>query len=432
MNKRLMALAVASALGIPAVALAQGTSVTIYGTLNADFERVEAKDSNQSGPGNSLVGAPSAATSPELDPRNRVSSNSSNIGFRGTEDLGNGLKAIFQCESSTRVDNGGDGFCTRNTHVGLSGNWGTVFYGQWDTPFKVIGTRVDAFYATGIGDGEAFYGTPGFGVANATLSGTPGSFGTATTLGAGANASFERRQGDSVQYWSPNWAGFSLRVGYSANEGKSSDPPGSAPGVTGTGTVEVDPDTWSVSATYNPGPLLLAAGYERHSDWFGLRSMTTNSAVVGATNDSSTDDGIRLTAGYRFGNTTLNVLWERLEYENDGGAATNVEKYERDVWYVSLLHKFGAWTLRAFYANADEGECDLVGGGDCNADDTGADGWAIGASYSLSKRTDLYGYFVRIDNDDLQSYTFGVNGLRPGTAVGFENNGVALGIRHAF
>jgi predicted porin len=433
MNKRLMALAVASALGIPAVALAQGTSVTIYGTLNADFERVEAKDSNQSGPGNSLVGAPSAATSPELDPRNRVSSNSSNIGFRGTEDLGNGLKAIFQCESSARVDNGGDGFCTRNTHVGLSGNWGTIFYGQWDTPFKVLGTRVDAFYATGIGDGEAFYGTPGFGIANATSSGTPGLFGTATALGENRNASFERRQGDSVQYWSPDWAGFSFRAGYSANEGKSSDPPGSAPGVTQTGTVEVDPYTWSVSATYNPGPLLLAAGYERHNDWFGLRSMTLNSAVVGATNDSSKDDGIRLTAGYRFGNTTLNVLWERLKYENDGGAATNVEKYERDLWYVSLLHKFGAWTLRAFYAHADEGDCDLVGGGDCNADETGADGWAIGASYSLSKRTDLYGYFVRIDNDDLQSYTFGVNGLRPGAAgVGFENNGVALGIRHAF
>jgi predicted porin len=446
MNKRLMALAVASALGIPTVALAQGTSVTIYGTLNADFERVEAKDSNQSGPGNSLVGAPSA-TSPELDPRNRVSSNSSNIGFRGTEDLGNGLKAIFQCESSARVDNGGDGFCTRNTHVGLSGRWGTVFYGQWDTPFKVIGTRIDAFYATGIGDGEAFYGTPGLGVANATLSGTPGGFGGINSAGAANagtsnNASFERRQGDSVQYWSPSWAGFSLRIGYSADEGKSSDPPGAAPGVANvpgvlaTATEELDPYTWSVSATYNPGPLLLAIAYERHEDWFGLNGFTANAGAPSASNDSSTDQGIRATVGYRFGNTTLNVLWERLEYENDGGtgptAATQLEQYERDIWYVSLLHKFGAWTLRAFYANADEGECDLVGGGDCNADETGADGWAIGASYSLSKRTDLYGYFVRIDNDDLQSYTFGVNGLRPGTAVGFENNGVALGIRHAF
>jgi len=429
MNKKLIALSVAGAFGLPAAALAQGSNVTIYGTFNVDFERVEAKDTSTSGPGNSLVGAP-AATAPELDPRNRVSSNSSNIGFRGTEDLGNGLKAIFQLESSINVDTGGGNLGGRNSHVGLSGGWGTVFYGQWDTPFKVLGTRLDAFYATGIGDGEAFYGSPGFGVPNSTLSGTPGAFGGGGALGAAANATFERRQGDSVQYWSPNLAGFAFRVGYSANEGKSANPSGLL------NNVHLNPDTWSASVTYALGPLNLGAGYERHVDWFGLNSLTGNTGAPSGTNDSSTDQGIRLTAGYTFGNTTLNVLWERLEYENDGGtgatAATQLEEYERDLWYVSLLHKFGAVTFRAFYGHADEGECDLVGGGSCNADETGADGFGIGASYSLSKRTDLYALFVRIDNDDLQNYSFGVNPLRPGTAVGFENNGVALGIRHLF
>lgn len=72
------------------------------------------------------------------------------------------------------------------------------------------------------------------------------------------------------------------------------------------------------------------------------------------------------------------------------------------------------------------------GGGSCNADETGMDAWVVGASYSLSKRTELYAYFARTENDDLQAYTFGVNGLRPGSAFGFENNGVALHIRHSF
>ncbi|HSF47024.1 MAG TPA: porin, partial [Burkholderiales bacterium] len=94
--------------------------------------------------------------------------------------------------------------------------------------------------------------------------------------------------------------------------------------------------------------------------------------------------------------------------------------------------RIGSWTLRAYYGYADEGECDLVTGASCNADDTGADGFGIGASYSLSKRTDIYALYTQIDNDDLQAYTFGVNGLRPGTAFGFENRGIALGIRHAF
>lgn len=410
-------------------------NVTIYGTLNADFERVEAQDTTRDGSFNSLVRASSTgATAAELDPRNRVSNNSSNIGFRGIEDLGGGLKAIFQCESSANVDNGGAGFCTRNTHVGLSGNWGTVFYGQWDTPYKIIGTRIDAFYATGIATGEAFYGSPGFGIGPATLSGTPGAFGGSGVLGAAANASFERRQGDSVQYWSPNWAGFSFRIGYSANEGKSSDPSGLP------GNIELNPYTWSLSATYQNGPLLLAAGYERHIDWFGLNAITPNAAAPsGVTgNDESTDQGIKLVAGYGFGNTTINVLWERLEYENDGGPATvavgipTLEHYERGIWYVTLIHRIGAWAIRAYYGYYNEGECDLVAGASCNADETGGDGFGIDASYSLSKRTDLYALFTRIDNDDLQAVQFGVNALRPAGAFGYTAQGVALGIRHSF
>src|SRR5688572_17828799 len=85
MNKKPIALTIASALVTPAAAFAQGTNVTIYGRLNVDFERVEAKDTSTSGPGNNLVAAP-AASAPEFDPRNRVTSNASNMGFRGTED----------------------------------------------------------------------------------------------------------------------------------------------------------------------------------------------------------------------------------------------------------------------------------------------------------------------------------------------------------
>jgi predicted porin len=443
MNKKLIALPGLAALVISAAALAQGTNVTIYGRLNVDFERVDAKDTSTSGPGNSLVAAP-AASAPEFDPRNRVTSNASNIGFRGTEDLSNGLKAIFQCESSATIDNGTGTFCSRNSHLGLTAGWGTVFYGQWDTPFKIISSPRDAWYYTGLAASNGIIGTPGFGVPGApTVSGTPGSFGTAAaaaaapTVGVATNATFDRRQGDSVQYWTPNWAGFSFRVGYSANEGKSAD----------NAVPEINPDTWSASVTYTNGPLELGAGYEKHRDWFGLSSLTTRAGPGGTASVTSSDDtGIKLTAGYRFGNTTINAIWERLEYENDSNSATvnvgttaapvnvpRVEQYERDAFYISVLHAFGQWTIRASYAQADDGECDLVGAGSCSTRDLGANAWAIGASYSLSKRTELYAFFTRVDNDDLASYTFGGaagTALRPG--VGFENNGVALGIRHGF
>jgi predicted porin len=418
MNKKLIAaLAIVGTFAAPCAALAQGSSVTIYGTFNVDFENVEADDSD--------VGL-------EFDQRNRVSQNSSNIGFRGTEDLGNGLKAIFQCESGVAVDTGSSSastgsFCTRNSNVGLNGPWGTVFYGNWDTPYKFVSLKQDSWYATGIGSHIGIMGTPGFGVATATQA-APGAFGAGLGTGTAANASFDRRQGDSVQYWSPSWNGLAFRVQYSANEGKTAD------GI----AIETDPFTWGAGITYENGPLYLNAAFERHEDYFGLNSMFGNSvAAVSATNDASEDTAYKVGAGYTFGNTTLNVIYEILEYEADGGA---IDDFDRDAVFVGLLHKIGAWTVRAAYAHAFEADFDAAGIFD--DDDTDADLYVLGASYSFSKRTDVYGLVVFIDNGDNAAYNFGVNQLAPfvlnaagantGAGLGSEFRGVGLGIRHAF
>ena len=78
-----------------------------------------------------------------------VNNRSSRLGFKGSEDLGNGLKAIYQIEFGIRSDGGqeqaaGDGHTTlRNTFVGLASDWGTVIVGRHDTPMKM------AFYASG-------------------------------------------------------------------------------------------------------------------------------------------------------------------------------------------------------------------------------------------------------------------------------------------
>src|SRR5712691_5423290 len=76
-------------LAAPAAALAQ-SQVQIYGTLNADIESVKAN----------------GAAGTNFSSRSRVTSNSSNIGFRGAEDLGQGLSAFFQVESGVNIDNG--------------------------------------------------------------------------------------------------------------------------------------------------------------------------------------------------------------------------------------------------------------------------------------------------------------------------------------
>jgi len=184
-----MALAVTST-----TALAQESSTQIYGTLNVDVERVEAGGT--------------------VPPRNRVTQNSSNLGFRGEEKIGGGLAAIWQIESGVAVDSGGSSIASRNTAIGLKGGWGSLRLGQWDTPYKVISGITDPMYFTGITYTGALIGTPGFGVGPVTI-GAPGA--------SSANASFERRQGNSVQYWSPAFAGATFRFAYSANESRTAN-----------------------------------------------------------------------------------------------------------------------------------------------------------------------------------------------------------------
>ena len=89
MNKKLVALAVAGAFALPLAAEAQTANVTLYGRLNMDLEFVRGTQADGSNP-----------------TVNRVSSNSSRFGMRGTESLGGGLNAIFQIESNVSGDTG--------------------------------------------------------------------------------------------------------------------------------------------------------------------------------------------------------------------------------------------------------------------------------------------------------------------------------------
>src|SRR5512134_2403160 len=97
MNKKLIALAVAGAFA-PAVALAQGTNVTIYGTLNAAWNFVEAKGATPGvTPGVvSTIPGTNLSSGFNVGARSRVDPDSSNIGFRVREDLGGGLAAWGQ------------------------------------------------------------------------------------------------------------------------------------------------------------------------------------------------------------------------------------------------------------------------------------------------------------------------------------------------
>ena len=117
MNKKLMAVAVAGALAVPALAFAQASTVQVYGKITYEY------------------GVSSGNGRPNVDYADVPGGSA--IGFKGEEKLGGGLSAWFQCESSADV-RGMDqtGFCTRNSAVGLKGAFGNVHFGRWDTPMK--------------------------------------------------------------------------------------------------------------------------------------------------------------------------------------------------------------------------------------------------------------------------------------------------------
>jgi len=122
MQKKLLTLAVAGALGVPGMALAQ-TGVEVYGTVAMSFGNVKYSGAT--------AGTPSIS---KWD----VANNASNYGLRGRESLGGGLTAWYQIEQNAPMERSSNVAITpasRNSAVGMQGGFGNIFMGQWTTPW---------------------------------------------------------------------------------------------------------------------------------------------------------------------------------------------------------------------------------------------------------------------------------------------------------
>jgi predicted porin len=135
MKKSLLALAV---LGAFAGAASAQTNVTVYGLVDAAIQRVDVTGGD--------------AVWSMADGNSFFNKNGSRLGFKGSEDLGGGLSAIFALESGFNVDNGslgqGGRLFGRQAFVGLQGNFGAVKLGRQYTPMFLALDAIDPF-ATG-------------------------------------------------------------------------------------------------------------------------------------------------------------------------------------------------------------------------------------------------------------------------------------------
>lgn len=383
--------------------------VQLYGRFNVTVESDRTTDATVGAPSDRPTQVPASAyTGANRPSRSNLTSNGSAVGIRGSEHLGGDLIAWFQMESGVPVDAGDGVLASRNTALGLRGKWGNLFAGKWDTPYKAMLSRPLGFFrAVTNADYTNIIGNPAFGVPAGTTRSEP--------VGNASDAAFDRRQGNIIQYWTPSFRGIQVKLAHSVAESKSSTP------------VPITPDINSVSIEGAVGKLRLGYAYEEHNDYFGLKSL--GGVAAGAANRGSKDTGHRILATFTFGDTTVAGTAERLEYENSDSTAGNVNRYERDAYFVSVAQKLGRSELWASYGSADSGECSRVGGATCNANGLGGEFWTLAAKYNFSRRTFVYAYFTQVENE--ASARYGVAYYAP-PAPGGTTQIFALGMNHDF
>lgn len=362
MKKSLISLAVAAAVAAPVAAFAD-SNVVVYGVANVSADYV-----------NTGGVVTSAAKS-------KISSNTSRLGFKGNEDLGDGLSAIWQVESLINIDgntsagNTTSTFASRNTFAGLSSaSLGTVILGKHDTPYK-IATRAYDVFGDGIADNRSLMG----GIANTS-----------------AGASFDGRQSNVIAYISPAMSGFTVIAGFvQLNE------------VPNTAKA----NAMSLAGMYKGSDLPLTAtlAYEEHIlDKF-----------VGA---GAKETALKAGASYAIDDLTLAAVYEKTS-DNFGLAGAN--NFGHTAVYGSAKYAIGAGAIKAAYAQA----------GTAPSNTTGAKQWTLGYDHGLSKRTTVYGLYTKLNNNTGAAY-----GLFAGDTGGVLSTGglnsapsaFSLGVKHSF
>jgi predicted porin len=394
----MMLAALAAAFGLPLAAQAQ-TTVQVYGKLYPQINSNHVSSPTAAGTPQATFGN-TAGTAP---PDTEMLASNSRLGFRGTEDLGGGLKALFQLEMTVGLDSGAGGSGTtlfnRDTFVGMSGGFGTVRLGNIDTVYKSIG---DTLSFLGVSSGNF--------VSTSNILSKQG-------FGSNSASSFHLRRANSVIWESPEFNNFQVLLDYSLAD--TNKTPTRNPWVT------------SVGAKYEAGPIYLALAHEIHKDLFGgSRNVATALSNFNDNNARSKDKATRFTARYEFAGTTrVEVNLVRSEFNETGGAVGRFQSYKHNAYSIGAEHRMGVTTLAASYGAATAGSCSRFGGAAC--DTSGLDGkmFNLGAAYALSKRTSLFALYSRMDNGKSAAY----NNLATGNpASGADIDQFALGISHSF
>jgi predicted porin len=352
----------------------------------------------QTGPGVTVYGVADAAAEASNSGRGtnyRVVSGGnlgSRLGFRGVEDLGNGLSAVFRLEMGMNIDDGnlgqGGRAWGREASVGLqSAQWGTAVLGRVPTPYYVVHSNVDAFAWMGSGGLPAISRSE---AANRPL----------------LPLQIAARMDNALGYATPSFGGFEFRVLGSLGEGSAN---------IGRG--------YGASGRYAQGPITAVVGYTRQNGANNAgASGNARAAVVGG----SFDFGVaRLFAGVTDERNSCTTACPGLTRVT-GSSTTDFRLLN-----LGVRAPFGALTAIAQVTRVNDRSTYTAA-----TPDRDANWYAIGAEYSFSKRSMLYGSVGTIDNKNGSSYVLGSGtAQQPTGAIGTNNpraTTAQIGIRHVF
>jgi len=349
MQKKIIALAIASALTVPALAFAEAT---VYGQMNMSVDMVN----------DGVTGTSTSA--------NQLNSNTSRLGLKGSEDLGGGLSVVWGIEGKLTPDTGAGFSFDRNNSLGLkSADMGTVLVGKLDTPYKSATRRMDLF-GDGIADNRGNQSTGG------AVFNTSGAGAINRGMGDGNDA----RLSNVLAYSSPSMSGLSVSAatvfGAELNGAAAPIKKGSA---------------LSLAGMYEQGPIYATVAYQT----IKLGSAGTgdlDAANFGA--GSAADDkgtAFKVGGSYSMDAITANAVFEQTKWAPVAGGETKGTNL-----YFSGKFALSA-TDAAKLAYAKLGETKT--GGVANGDD--ASQITVGYDHGMSKTTTVYALYTKVTNNTL-------------------------------
>lgn len=357
MDKKILSTAIAGVLA-GSMAFTANADVTLFGQIDVSVDSVDID-----GGGDDI----------------NMNSNTSAIGVKGSEDLGNGLKAIFHLEYQTDVSgtdtDAGTVDTGRDQWLGLQGGFGKVRLGTASTTYKSSGAQIDPIYRT-------------------SLQGR--SHGLQSRLHSGDGDSGEGRMTNGVFYSTPDFNGLSGSAEYSFDDTCK---------ATTTGPC-VDDDAYGLGAQYKNGPALVYASYIT-SDHGG------------------NDEAWKVGGSYKLGDIALFG-----QYEGDEGliGSTNVATANNtvdgaDLWHLGASYTMGNAMVYAAYGQGDDSSA---------AANTEYDVFTIAGAYNFSKRTMMYGGFDQVSCDAGGWSNNATNQCANVQASGGEVDTFSVGMRHKF